>query len=1152
VRRNWLIIAVTAAIVVTVVILGARLHQTNEQEILSQFQELSLSHARQVAHEIEYYFRTRTLGLQALSSFTSLQYGESEERARDIRAYFEHVRKVHVAAISVFDKTGTIVYSTNESRIGSSYPQSDFFIWAQEKTHKGKVFVSPIMPAGKEPGPYRVAGAFQPRSFPVLLATPIYQEAVDAKHPNATGQLAGVLVFAVDIGELIPSGPGESVYSVWIIAGDGTLLLQSEHPEMKFRNVLQAEQSCSRCHSSFDYARKILAEKQGTAEYQLRGFPKKLAAFAPMEFENAFWIVVVGTPYDSVSGVIRHNLYSMLLLLGVVFVALVAGSTMIQRNHRSKLRAEQEAQYWQEKHTLEEKIRESELRYRTIVETAHDLIWILDRSGNFVFVNKRAEELSGHELSELEGNAYLPLVHPEDQPKVENIFLETLEGKSNRYEVKVLKKDGRILTLSVNTVPLYEQDRIIGTVNLGRDITEHKQAEKELQRTNQELSTLHAIDRTVNQTLDLQVILNFCVDKTMEILHAEAGGIYLLQEDGKTMLLVVHRGLSDEFVRNIEKVQLGEGVSGRAAAERKPIILDVAGYPFGRLSPFIVEEGYQTLLSVPLLAKDRVLGVINLGSRRADAFPKEKIDTLLSIGMNIGTAVDNALLFEELQRTEERYRGLVESSPDAIVVFSEDTLTFANQAAAKLAGVAGPEQLIGKPIMGFVHPDHRERARESIRQLRKGMAVPLTELQLIRSDGQVADVEIAAIHIRGAQSPAVQLVIRDVTEKKQLQAQFLQSQKIEAVGRLAGGVAHDFNNILMAISGYCELLLFKMDPADAFHREVNEVLRASQQGAALTNQLLAFSRKQVLEPKILDLNRVVTQVEKMLCRLIGEDIELITVLEPKLGYVKVDAGQIEQVIMNLAVNARDAMPEGGKLIIETRNVELDREIIPHISEVPRGRYVLLSVADTGCGMDEATQSRIFEPFFTTKEQGKGTGLGLATVYGIVKQSGGYIVVYSEPGHGTIFKIYLSRIDQPEETARVHEGTPVALLLGQETILLADDNEPVRLAVGSVLQMYGYTVLQAEDGRNALEVSRQHNGEIHLLITDAIMPEMGGRELAERLILERPQIKVLFMSGYTDEAVQRQGILTPGASFLQKPASMEVLLRKVRELLDKKP
>jgi len=378
--------------------------------------------------------------------------------------------------------------------------------------------------------------------------------------------------------------------------------------------------------------------------------------------------------------------------------------------------------------------------------------------------------------------------------------------------------------------------------------------------------------------------------------------------------------------------------------------------------------------------------------------------------------------------------------------------------------------------------------------------------------------------------------------------QLRQSQKVEAIGRLAGGIAHDFNNLLTIINGYTELILARMPGEDRLTRDVNEIRKAGMRAASLTRQLLAFSRKQILEPKVLDLNAIVVDTEKMLRRLIGEDIELIISPAADLRRTKADPGQVEQVIMNLAVNSRDAMPQGGKLILETANVDLDDAYASRHVGVRPGAYVRLAMSDTGCGMDAETMAHIFEPFFTTKGPGKGTGLGLSTVYGIVKQSGGNVWAYSEPGHGTTFKIYLPQAEG--EVDRVgRDGRRPGVPKGSETVLLVEDQKELRELVCQMLEMNGYTVVAASDGFEAIEICGKFEGPIQLMLSDVVMPQMGGRELAQRLTALRPDLKVLYMSGYTSDAIVHHGILDPDTAFLQKPFTPDGLAVKVREVLD---
>ncbi len=504
---------------------------------------------------------------------------------------------------------------------------------------------------------------------------------------------------------------------------------------------------------------------------------------------------------------------------------------------------------------------------------------------------------------------------------------------------------------------------------------------------------------------------------------------------------------------------------------------------------------------------------------------------------------------------EQRLQSVLESVPD--VVFSVNAalteLYYISPACKRVLGFT-PEQFAADMSRwrAAIHPKDRLRVIAAYEGAAKAARQATAEYRVQDPDGSVRWIQETIIPIADERGVVARLdgVARDITEQRRLEEQLRQSQKMEAIGQLAGGVAHDFNNILTAIMGYGELLLEDLGPDDRRRGDVLEIRKAAERAAALTRQLLAFSRKQVLEPRVLDLNEVVTNLDKMLRRLIGEDVELRTVLGSDLGAVRADAGQLEQVIVNLAVNARDAMPRGGKLTIETADVELDGEYAARHVGVTPGRYVMIAVSDTGIGMDEGTKARIFEPFFSTKGPVKGTGLGLSTVYGIVKQSGGNIWVYSELGRGTTFKIYLPRVDEPAEALRP-SAEPAAGLRGSETILLVEDDEPLRVLARRTLTSRGYTVLEADRGATALRVAREHREPIHLMLTDVVMPEMAGHEVARQLRNSHPETLVLYMSGYTDETIVHHGVLEPGIAYLQKPFTPEALARKVREMLDAK-
>lgn len=508
----------------------------------------------------------------------------------------------------------------------------------------------------------------------------------------------------------------------------------------------------------------------------------------------------------------------------------------------------------------------------------------------------------------------------------------------------------------------------------------------------------------------------------------------------------------------------------------------------------------------------------------------------------------------ELNLSESRFRVLVEHAPDAILVYDVAQRKFvdANTNAERLFGFGREELLVSGPerLYSSSQPDGLPLAESVEKMIGRAVAgeTLLFERAVHNAEGKDLLCEVRLVRLPFTDRNLLRASFIDITERRKLEEQLRQSQKMESVGRLAGGIAHDFNNLLTVITGYSELMLSQLGEESPLGKEVEEIKRAGERAASLTHQLLAFSRRQVLQPKVLDLNDVVSNIEKMLRRLIGENVELRTVLGAGLWSVKADPGQIEQVLVNLVVNARDAISGGGKITIETVNVFLDEEYSRgHLPAQP-GHYVMLAISDTGVGMDEKTVSQVFEPFFTTKGPGKGTGLGLSTVYGIVKQSGGYIWVYSEPDKGSTFKVYFPRTED-REGAPHKAVSPVEDLRGQETVLVVEDEESIRNLACAVLRGYGYPVLPACDGEDALRVAGEHEGEISLLLTDVVMPKMGGRDLYDRIRQQHPEIKVLYMSGYTDNAIVHHRVLDPGTAFLQKPFSPISLARKVKEVLE---
>jgi PAS domain S-box-containing protein len=583
---------------------------------------------------------------------------------------------------------------------------------------------------------------------------------------------------------------------------------------------------------------------------------------------------------------------------------------------------------------------------------------------------------------------------------------------------------------------------------------------------------------------------------------------------------------------------------GRASLLQFLLLLLAAALVFGAVTLYLLQRAVVSRIA-NLTENITRIGASGDLSARLAVTGRDEITYL-------GDAI-NAML-EDLERTQlDRHEGrtrlsvMMDKMP-AVLWTTDTELRFTSGMGAGLEALGlRAHEMEGKSLFEYFRTDDQEFiAIAAHRKALTGQSVTYE----IEWQKHVFDSHVQPLKGSDGQLLGVIGVALDITDRKHLADQLRVSQKMQAVGELAGGVAHDFNNLLMIVKGHAEMLLDRIDSSSARHN-LEQIQGATERAATLTRQLLAFSRKQVLQPKVLDLNDVVAGMIKMFSRVIGENIDLAFLPGSKLAPVKADPGQVEQVLLNLVVNARDAMPDGGRLTIETCNVELDSVSAAQHPVMEAGSYVMLIVTDTGCGMDAGTQARIFEPFFTTKGQGKGTGLGLATVYGVVKQSGGFIWVYSEVDHGSTFKIYLPQVKAdlergvPEKTSRgSHPGT--------ETILFVEDEESVRELVRDYLGKSGYRVLEAPDGVQALEIAAAHREPIHILVTDVVMPRLSGRELATRITAARPEIKILYISGYTDDSIFRHGVLEGGVAFLQKPFNLKDLAQKIRQVLDGEP
>jgi PAS domain S-box-containing protein len=791
----------------------------------------------------------------------------------------------------------------------------------------------------------------------------------------------------------------------------------------------------------------------------------------------------------------------------------------------------------------EEAQQRAEERLRLLFENAVEGIFQTTPQGRILSMNPALARMCGYSscgemlecITDVAQDAYA-------DPEFREEFKRRIEKKGvvEQFEYQLRRKDGAKIWVSENARAVRDaHGKIVCYEGTVEDITDYKRAELERQVN-------FEIIRGVNVTDNLDDLLRLIHLALKKVLYTE-NCFVALYEPATEMFHFPF--FVDQFDVAPPPQQVGRSCTAYVYRTGRAMLIPQKA--FDKLA----EQGEVELvgtpspswLGVPLRTPAATIGVLVVQHyENENAYTERDLEFLGSVGGQIALAIERKRAEEKVRESEARLRVLVEQLPAVLWTVGKD-LRFTSAMGAGLTRLG----LKQNQVVGMSLPEYFETSDQSFKPIaahRRAMTGEPTTFHVEWKGGSYA-CHVEPLRDASGQLQGAICMALDITDRRQLEEQLRQSQKMEAVGRLAGGIAHDFNNLLMVIQGYADLLADRLAAGDPLRRNAEQIQTASQRATSLTRQLLAFSRKQMLAPKIISIQSIFVDMERILRRLIGEDIQLETSSTADVGLIKADRSQIEQVILNLAVNARDAMPQGGRLTIETANVDLDASYSGSPAVLAPGKYVMLAVTDNGCGMDAETQTHIFEPFFTTKEKGKGTGLGLATVYGIVKQSGGYVWVYSEPDRGTSFKIYLPRIEDEEgERGRDRRTDVQSIERGSETILLVEDEKGVRELAREYLEMSGYTVIEAEDGHTALELAAMHAGTIHLLMTDVVMPGISGRELAERVKLIRPKINVLYMSGYTDQAVVHHGILDMDAVLLQKPFTMATLSTKLREIL----
>ena len=782
-----------------------------------------------------------------------------------------------------------------------------------------------------------------------------------------------------------------------------------------------------------------------------------------------------------------------------------------------------------------------------LVDCAPEAICIVDPQFKVVRLNRAFTRIFGYTLDDVAGKSIESFLFPPERKSEFHWGKEVLSrGQKANLETKRLRKDGTLVDVFASVAPVMVGGHKIATYALYRDISAQKRAEALS-------SALYRIAEKTGATQDLQEFYAALHAIVGELMYA--GNFYIALYDPNSQLLTF-----PYFVDEVHpspqprKLSLGRTEYVLRTGESLLCTWELFAEMVARGELAASERDPLDWLGAPLKVGDHTFGVVAVQSYSPQARLQEADKQILTfVSQHLAIAIERKRNEEALRQSEARYRSLVESAIYGIYRCDLDgKFLDVNPALVAMLGYELPQEVLTLDPSRDLFLSRTEQTR-LMRDFQRGLRLTNAEVHWKHKEGHSVTMRLSGCLVCGVdEKKVIEVIAEDVTARRILEDQFRQAQKMEAVGRLAGGVAHDFNNLITVIRGYAEVLLGNFNPGDPALSKVEAIYQAANKAASLTRQLLAFSRKQLLELKSVDVNGIVTDLERLLRPLGGENIEWVTQLAPFLNSTRADPGQIEQVLMNLVVNARDAMPHGGRITVQTANVTLGDEIRRKYSYVRPGHYVMLSVADTGQGMDKHTQERVFEPFFTTKEQGKGTGLGLSTVYGIIKQTRGYIFAESELGQGSTFRIYLPRVEEAADVVAPPAQTVAASAEGSETVLLVEDEESVRQLIRETLQSKGYKVLEADRGDTALRIAAAHAGRIDLLISDIVLPGMAGQELGKQLLAHNPATKVLYLSGYTEEAVIHQGMLDAGAAFLQKPFMLQALARKVRDVLNTKP
>jgi PAS domain S-box-containing protein len=948
-------------------------------------------------------------------------------------------------------------------------------------------------------------------------------------------------------------------------------LIGKDWMEVDEASILDPNPAATDRRADKEFLKTIFSGKAGKTQMRLGslGDEYQLIAYAPLNIAGARWVVISNTPRKAVLGPFQENLQKFWIVGGLFGGLLLVMVTFIMNSEQKKLRIERD---------LRRSLQQSEKKYRSLIESSNDGILLCTPDGLIRLVNRSLTEMLGYTEEELLGRNFSDYIAPSQRELLERESEKHSRNISSVYELELMTKNGEQITVIVSASPVFNNEQHVGNLSMLTDITGKKQAEQEIKRQNEELlavyesehrrvlrlETIYKVSDKLTGLLELDELLPVLVKLIHDTFNYYNVNLFLA--DKKTGELIFTAGCGGYHTPEPlgMRIKPPEGIVGSCFSRGEPILAnDVLKEP--SFIPLKSLPETRSEIALPLLSRDAVIGVLDVQSTSLNGFDKEDMLTLQVLAEQIGVAVENARLYDRLKRSLDEVRKsqaffakiVLESPLSTFITDSKGTCILINQSALSLLGnEAVYDQVVGSYNLLHDLPFAASPVVEQIRTALTGEVVqftvdlPAPNAGLNRSRRETLTLRATIFPLTDEYGRVANIVamFEDLTEKKQLEEALQQAQKMESIGTLAGGIAHDFNNILGGVLGYTSFLKTKMHTSDPFYRYIDIIETSARRAADLTQQLLAFARGGKYSVQMLDLNQVVKEAMQLIASTIDKKISVTLRLAPNLPGVEGDVGQIIQTIINICINARDAMISGGQLTISSSVIETQEQFLHTHPGAKASFYVLLTFTDTGIGMTEEVCQRIFEPFFTTKKDQKGTGLGLAMVYGIVKNHGGYIDVESKPGIGTTFSIYLPV--SGKQAPRLVRVSSVKPKRGNETILVADDEEMMRQLIIEVLDSDGYQVIPAEDGRKALEIYSERSREIDLVILDMMMPGLSGPEAFRRLKQINPSVKVLLSSGYSQEG-QAQQILKEGVlGFIQKPYAINELLNKIRFVIDR--